>query len=413
MKRTLLALLFCALCALLAAPAAPKVFAQDGIQEFSGTVDDDNELVSFALGDLNAGDFVYAIAEAAEDSELDTLLLLTDADGEEVFARYDDMSSEDYNSALVYRVEDDGEFAIAVSRFNADTEGDFDLRVGINLPELFPLGNTARSTREETGTVDEDNPTVYFDIPDLQAGDNVFLYAEATSGDLDTLIGIGDAGFANVLAAADDIAPGNFNSALYFVVKEDGDYSAAVTGYDETLSGDFRLIIGINAPEVLAGLTDTPERAERVSGGGLGGQLAESGRGGAGEGGDGWVQAFTGELTEDAPVHWYDLYGMREGETIYIYAEETDGSLDTLIAIGDILLQDVFAENDDIDPPDNSNSALEYTFPEDNDYSVAITSAERGSYGEYRIVFGLNAPDVLTGDAEPRGEAFVERYQGQ
>ncbi len=44
---------------------------------------------------------------------------------------------------------------------------------------------------------------------------------------------------------------------------------------------------------------------------------------------------------------------------------------------------------------------------------VAITSAERGRYGEYRIVFRLNAPDALTGDAEPRGETFVERYQGQ
>lgn len=107
--------------------------------------------------------------------------------------------------------------------------------------------------QEFTGTIDSDHPRFFYDLFGLEAGQIVYLYAEATSDDLDTYIGIGDIEFEEVFAENDDYSLSSTNSALEYRIEEAGDYSVIITRYDDSTSGDYRFLIGINAPDVLTG----------------------------------------------------------------------------------------------------------------------------------------------------------------
>src|SRR5690606_29464542 len=125
------------------------------------------------------------------------------------------------------------------------------------------------------------------------------------------------------------------------------------------------------------------------------------------------VEEFLGQLVDYDDVIFYDIYNLEAGETLYVYAEALQPTLDPMIAVGDIDFEEVLAVNDDIDYPDNLNAALAFEIPEDGDYSVAITAATEDSpAGKYRILFGIDAPDVLDGDAEPTGDRIAVLYVG-
>ncbi|PJF40323.1 MAG: hypothetical protein D6737_12095 [Chloroflexi bacterium] len=107
------------------------------------------------------------------------------------------------------------------------------------------------AVQEFTGFVGLDD-VVFYDMFDLQAGDTLYLFVEAISGDLDTFIAVGDITFGDVFAEDDDSGAGR-NSRLSLVIPQSGDYSIAVTNCCGVTSGDYRLLIGINAPAVLNG----------------------------------------------------------------------------------------------------------------------------------------------------------------
>ena len=68
-----------------------RVAAQTGprVQAFTGTVDDDAEIVFYDLYGLHAGETLYAYAEATA-SNLDTYLAVADIDFTDVLAEDDD-----------------------------------------------------------------------------------------------------------------------------------------------------------------------------------------------------------------------------------------------------------------------------------------------------------------------------------
>src|SRR5690606_15250226 len=82
------------------------------------------------------------------------------------------------------------------------------------------------------------------------------------------------------------------------------------------------------------------------------------------------------------------------------------------IGVCDIECEDVFASNDDYNYPKTTNSALEYTFEEDGDYSIYIWDCcDEEAEGVFRILIGLETPEVLEGDIFPTGDPFVVTYK--
>ena len=266
--------------------------------------------------------------------------------------------------------------------------------------------------QEFYAAVTPDNPRVYFDLYDMQAGETIYIYAE--SDEIDTYLLVCDISCEDGFAENDDIDvdAGNYNSAIEFTFPDDGDYSVLVRDCcEEEAEGSFRILFGFNAPGVLDG-TARPNGA----------QIAEpypetfieiGGSGSAaGSSGDAQVQEFVGEVIggEDARFTYYDIFGAEAGQTIYIYVESDE--IDPYVILCDIDCAESFAENDDIDTDGgNYNSAIEYTFEEDGDYSIAITDCcdEEGS-GEFRLLLGYNAPDVLDGSATPNDAVIAVPY---
>ncbi|GAB5490311.1 MAG: hypothetical protein Phog2KO_05260 [Phototrophicaceae bacterium] len=125
---------------------------------------------------------------------------------------------------------------------------------------------------------------------------------------------------------------------------------------------------------------------------------------------DAQVQEFFSYIDEDNPIIYFDLFNMDEGTTVYIYAESYD--FDTLVGVCDIACEEVFASNDDYDYPATTNSALEYTFEEDGDYSIYIWDCcDEEAEGVFRILIGLETPEVLDGEIFPTGDQFAVIYQ--
>ena len=145
------------------------------------------------------------------------------------------------------------------------------------------------------------------------------------------------------------------------------------------------------------------------------------------------VQEITGFLqAEERKV--FRLDGVRAGQVIYAYMENQGGNLDPFLALfpGDADMEAVAAQfqqgvqmaleagagpvvavtqvadqvtlawNDDTPPM--HTAALSFTAPADGDYLLLVRSAlVETSLGKFRLLLGLDAPNVLTGAAQPTG----------
>ncbi len=151
------------------------------------------------------------------------------------------------------------------------------------------------------------------------------------------------------------------------------------------------------------------------------------------------VQELTGRI-EPGQATFYDLSGLQADQTLYAYAERTSGNLDPFLAVASPDLnasrlstefanevnrslaagEDPFlviprtagryflAWNDDTNG--TYNSALQYRIPADGDYLLIVlgSPAARGrTFGDYRLQVGIDAPKVLTGQAEPTGATIA------
>ncbi len=139
------------------------------------------------------------------------------------------------------------------------------------------------------------------------------------------------------------------------------------------------------------------------------------------------------------------LKGLKQGQTLYALMENTSGNLDPVLAIpptdkepmailteyrqavADLVatstqpLVDLPALNDrsflawDDDSGHGYSAALQFTVPEDGDYILAasssLSSAGRQTAGCYRLLIGLDAPEVLAGTAEPSGAIIAVQDQ--
>ena len=272
----------------------------------------------------------------------------------------------------------------------------------------------------------------YYNIPNLQKGDTIYVNVERVSGNLDPIIGITKdrsdfssfeelltlhipkslekgldfaevfPDFANDYFLAWDDNGGKLSDAsLTFQVEEEGDYELVVAGaYYQLLRlnkyyhtfGRYRLTIGINTPEVLTGEV-------KPTGHSIAEQIGIFHK---------RIEEKTFQLSEEKEYKEFSLNTLGEGDTLYIYVETTSGDLKPAIKLRDygnklLAFDNLSGEND--------KAKLNYTLKEEGkNYSLIVRgypADEKFTNGSFRILIGTNKSEVLTGKGVETGRPIT------
>ena len=270
----------------------------------------------------------------------------------------------------------------------------------------------------------------WYRLPDLKSDQTLYVYVKGTTGNLDPIMGLidGDGDTEEVeeaylaaiqqalidgddpLLAAQDAADELFliwdddsgkglAATFAFSVPAGGDYqliiSNALTGLGGATFGDYELLIGLDAPEVLSGEANpTGETIALLD-------LEASSPGSA-------VEEHKGAITTEKPVQTLDLHEVRPGDQITVLVEATSGDLRPEVALLNYAGKPVRAANLG---GRETTASLEYTV-EDRGSGWAVRIAgccdEEGSTGDYSLIVGVNAPELLTGQAIPTDQAVIK-----
>ncbi len=254
-------------------------------------------------------------------------------------------------------------------------------------------------------------------LSDLKKGEILYVYMESLSGNLDPFIGLSDTRYKeemlatsfykdiaqvissggdplvevpkiydNYLVAWDDDSGAGYDAAFEFLVPEDGDYQLLAIdapANQAKVTGDYNLIVGINAPEVLTGTAKS-----------TGDEIAVSDTSLAKEGV--YVQEITGTISAENPKDGVLFMPLRAGDTIYAYVEATSGGLAPVLLLEDFGGKPLRAAN--ISGTEKEGS-LKYTLDSSaENYRLQISS--KNTTGDYRLMVGVNDSQIFTGEAE-------------
>jgi hypothetical protein len=267
-------------------------------------------------------------------------------------------------------------------------------------------------------------PAVYV-LEGLEAGQTLTVFAEGTSGNLDPFVALAPLeGFAQGsilgrlaemvadaqargedplallgsfadenLAAWDDDSGGGFAAAFAFEVPADGDYVLGIISapFDETF-GDYRMVLGLDAPEPATG-------EARAQGQPFARPLPGF------EGDRTAVQETAAALSAEVPARIHRLLPFRKGERLDVFVQATSGDLIPEVMLTAYGMKPIRSANIGRAAQEASFS---YTFPlDERGYELRIAAAE-GTSGEYRLVVGRDAPEIVNGDATMQGEAILQ-----
>ena len=257
---------------------------------------------------------------------------------------------------------------------------------------------------------------LFYLLPDLKESQMLYVYAKRTSGNLDPFIGLSrtrhtsedlsqafEAEVLRVIAEGqdplvavpaiydefldvwDDDSGDGYDATFAFRVPADGEYQLLVSDSPtKGTFGEYRLQIGLNTEQVLKGSASSTGAEIAVFD-------AESARMGA------YVQEITGTLTTELSEQTLTLGPVEEGDTLYAYVEGSSWDLAPAMILRDYGEKPLRSANLSFAEP---NASFMYRFEEtDENYTLKI-AADR-TQGDYRLLVGLNAPEVMTGEAEP------------
>jgi Neurotransmitter-gated ion-channel ligand binding domain len=294
------------------------------------------------------------------------------------------------------------------------------------IPAYPALAQDAPPVQEILGSINPGEIDVYM-LAGLKSGQTVYFNMQTTSGNLDPSLGIisGDSDLVKLradytaelqqiaktaaeplaelsalrdryfLAWDDDSGPG-YAAALAFQVPQDGDYiliaSGSLSAAGRITSGDYRLVIGVDAPEVLTGDAVTNGATIAVPDDALAGLQPR-------------VQEATGSLDSNSPTTTIKLFDLNPGDTLSVTVSATSGNLHPILVLRDYGGKPVSLGNLQ---GTADNASLKYTFPEGGiSYDLDITAAKQDGVvtsGDYRLLAGVNAPQVTEGDAQPNSQ---------
>ena len=297
---------------------------------------------------------------------------------------------------------------------------------------VFAIPSTAAQVESPVvqsiqGNIDEGIRDIdTYSIPQLTGGNVLYINANGTSGNLDTYIALVNAttdidqvvvefshrvnsavinGTDYITAVSeasdelflvwDDDSAWGYGSKLAFNVTVDGDYKLFVaSAINKETFGDYELLVGLNAPEVLNGDAES-------TGGTIAILVVEESGGIVG------VQETTGNLNQSRPIITYFLRGMNQNDTLYLYIEALGGGRVPQVALV-IHSEKVLASSESGD--NSSRATMQYTFIESSDgFQILVIPPQVENLTElaFRIQVGVNAPDALTGEAPPGGRRVL------
>jgi hypothetical protein len=201
------------------------------------------------------------------------------------------------------------------------------------------------------------------------------------------------------MLAWDDDGGGGLSAALEYEIPADGDYRLVVAGALSILGGqtfgDSQLLIGLDAPQVLRGEAEPTNDTIAV-------RDVEATPAGVA------VQELTGSLTPEKTSSIITLHDFRPGDTLYAYVEANSDKLRPTMILRNFAQKPIRSAN--LDGQD-TRGKLQYTFPgEARNYQLEIIGcceADQRTTGDYRLLVGVNQPEVLTGIAAVEGRAVV------
>jgi len=304
---------------------------------------------------------------------------------------------------------------------------------------LFLLVWAPKSTLgRESGKVQVINGYLYagerevYSLANLRRGDTLYIYMQRLSGNLDPLFAVADGQFQMkmfddqlkaklqetehnhftvfrdlldtfYLAWDDDGGQGS-DSALEFPLPADGNYKIVVAGSRQPVGrqvsgltfGGYRLLIGVNAPQVLTGqaastgaalarLEDSPSARPRI-------------------------QEITGILTPENNSTYFRLVDLDPGATLYVRVEATSGDLRPALSLRNygnkVLRVDNWHQQQKL-------GWLQYNFKElAHNWSLVVDgSVDQGkaTSGSFRLLAGVNAPEILEGKAKSIGRPLFRQ----
>lgn len=260
-------------------------------------------------------------------------------------------------------------------------------------------------------------------LAELKAGDTLAVYAQATSGDLDPIVAVVDgtadlkaiqaqypkelekllAKGGNIMPAVnalrdrfflawDDDGGAGYAAALEYTLPADGDYQllvwASLSAFGRTTAGAYKLTIGVNAEDVVSGTAKPRGAAIAVRDVGA---LGETRR----------VSEQTGIVTGTQPVAALPLVDFNAGDTIQVHVAATAGDLRPAVVLRDFGGKPLAAAN--LDGAATTAIFSQTLAEEGSSYTVEIAGAPgtggAATTGEFRALVGINAPDVMSGQA--------------
>jgi hypothetical protein len=271
----------------------------------------------------------------------------------------------------------------------------------------------------------EPGQAALYTLPDLKAGDTLYVYVEGVSGNLDPFAGLADtrldaaalsaafdaevdqalaAGrdplealpeiYDGLLVAWDDDSGEGYAAAFDYSVPADGAYQLLVVGspIKETF-GEYRLLVGRNAPQVLAG-DASPTDDDIVFLDQVASRVGVR------------VQEITGTLTIDSPDNILILESLRQNDTLYAYVEATAGDLAPILVLRDYGEKPLRSGNLSGSQP---WAELQYRVEDNSARNYSLRIIGDGTQGDYRLLLGVNAPDVLTGEAAATDQPVLQQ----
>jgi hypothetical protein len=281
------------------------------------------------------------------------------------------------------------------------------------------LGQDGGSVQHLTGTTRREEGRLYL-LPGLKRGDTLYVYMTGTSGNLDAFLALLDgqvdaveAGaefwaqvdravaegrdplqdlpdiLAGLALAWDDDSGAGYDAAFQYVVPADGDFRLLVTSSPaRDTFGAYSLSIGLNEPMVLTG--EAPSTGAEIA---ILDEEATRARV--------FVQELTGSLSPESPDDRFTVRTLGQSDTLFAWVEATSGDLAPLLVLRDYGEKPVRSGNLS---GQESQASLSYDSVEEaSNFTLDVYNDSYGTgqtAGEYRLLVGINAPDVLLGEAE-------------
>jgi hypothetical protein len=225
-----------------------------------------------------------------------------------------------------------------------------------------------------------------------KAGEFEQAVQSAIANNRDPLLAVSEYADSNFLAWDDD-SGGGLSAAIEFTIRQDGDYHLGIISSPFTNSfGDYQLLVGLNAPQVLTGnavrkgdpfvvLTNRSDAKNAA------------------------VQEVVASVGEGEQKQTHRLLPLKAEDTLYVYVETSEGNLIPQVVLSAYGAKPVRSANV---AGNQKQASLEYTFPsETKEYLIEVIAKPETS-GSYRLLIGRNEPTALIGEAIPYGETLLQ-----